>query len=493
MKGFLVMSEYNFKPDYEDWWKRKTLKMEDVIWLILGINPNDVNCYREYEISNKPKDPWYWAFYNYVELIYPGRRIGEYYSIYSKILDGVKKKDAFQIIYNHHNPIHSDALSFAKSHGLIKTEEKLEKYTDHNLFILDCNKFAPSFVTTEIQALGALLGFSPSYFERYKGLFDKVQDEINRVGYFYLYSLTSEERWFYDEFTKCIIEQCDEHDPIFLFDKLNHLTNLKIWKNDFPLYVQESYEEGFSFDQDVYNALFQVGISMPEYKKDSWAIKYYEEWIKRKPVWDAITASCLYRGGNPDEGREFWNFNKKKNLKMNGYYLYTDYLSYSSEDGKIKEQIKIIDFIHQHILAGNLKENGKDNEGKYLFNPKEITIFFRDYCPNSYQPIALFEALGIKNENNNSQELNLEPSHKEYDFTAIPKKDRESIVLDYALKIWQSNNYPKIGWVHREIENNPCFKIGKTRWATICKPVTEKKLAELVSRKNAEKRGKNTF
>lgn len=34
------MSEYNFKPDFLDWWERQSISQENCAWLIMGIDPD---------------------------------------------------------------------------------------------------------------------------------------------------------------------------------------------------------------------------------------------------------------------------------------------------------------------------------------------------------------------------------------------------------------------------------------------------------------------
>jgi hypothetical protein len=80
MKGFLEMSEYNFVPDYVVSWKKRNLSKNDLIWLILGADPDHV---KKYESLNGKSDKsqeehsWYWAFYNRYDRKYPPARISD--------------------------------------------------------------------------------------------------------------------------------------------------------------------------------------------------------------------------------------------------------------------------------------------------------------------------------------------------------------------------------------------------------------------------------
>lgn len=90
-----------------------------------------------------------------------------------------------------------------------------------------------------------------------------------------------------------------------------------------------------------------------------------------------------------------------------------------------------------------------------------------------------------------------------YDLSTMKTEDRDKLVLNYAVHVWEeyrkenNGNPPRIVYVHDKIEKNECFKRTKTKangeptpsYQTITKNITYKLLDEIQSRKNAQKCG----
>lgn len=96
---------------------------------------------------------------------------------------------------------------------------------------------------------------------------------------------------------------------------------------------------------------------------------------------------------------------------------------------------------------------------------------------------------------NNDREVSRVKNH---DLSIMKRKDREKMVLDYAVQVWEqyqkehNRNTPPIKYVQDQIKCNPSFAYSSNRPSvkTILKPITEKAVSkEIQSRKSAEKRG----
>lgn len=92
---------------------------------------------------------------------------------------------------------------------------------------------------------------------------------------------------------------------------------------------------------------------------------------------------------------------------------------------------------------------------------------------------------------------------KIYNLSTMKKEDRETLVLEYAVHVWEEyqkehkEKEPRIGYVHNQIHQNKNFiRTGKNKrgeptpsYKTITKEITEEQILKIIqSRKNAEKR-----
>jgi hypothetical protein len=60
----------DFTPNYENWWNKPDLTKEELIWLMVGISPQDMSHYRTLEgKTDKTPDEEKWCrnFFNYFD------------------------------------------------------------------------------------------------------------------------------------------------------------------------------------------------------------------------------------------------------------------------------------------------------------------------------------------------------------------------------------------------------------------------------------------
>ncbi|PCK00083.1 MAG: hypothetical protein COA45_04175 [Zetaproteobacteria bacterium] len=487
------MSEYDFEPDYTEWWDKVNLTKEQLVWLILGINPDNIEKYEQLKnihvVNSDSEKKWKYAFKNYFYEFDPF--LSHHFSQYLKLLKSGSKENIFKEAYDACLNINENCLFFLFQKEHLKKRPELEKYKEHSMY--DLNIKSSNEAQNENQILGKLLGVEPVYFERFIILDDKCEIEDPDSNDFVAYvRFSPDDKWFYSEYGRFIGAYYDvHHTDITRFFRM--IKTYKLWDGGFESYCQKTHDAGFVFRQKTYENLEFLGIKI-KYSQDGWAYKFYEDWIKRKPLWSLELAADLYLGIDPNKVRELHGFGEFKK-GQSGHSLHDrQTIMFLDENGEwndpviedIEEQTLLKEFVRQHILKGTLKSAHDDGQGNYEFEPVDITKFFKDYCPNTYQPQALFDVLGITNDSIKSDNINTEYENKIYDFEVMRKPARDKLVLDYAIDYWTQNGRPKIGYVHKAIKDNPNFNLGNKSIKTITKDITERKIiSEIQSRKNA--------
>jgi len=497
MKGFLEMDEYNFVPNYVAWWKKRDLSKNQMVYLMLGLNPDDAVRYEG--IQNKPnrsddENSWLSKFDIYCYNL--DRDLNNHHKHSLLLLKSETKDKIFQEAYENSFKINKTFYDFLVKNKSIKESKDLEAYKDHTMFEIKDDDIGRVCPINGNYHIARILNVNGAYFDRFINLDDKNASEPFDQNDFCAYDrFTPDEKWFYNEYGDFL----REYYGVSFSDLTGQIRNIKpyvLFCDDFNQYCQKLHDEGFIFKDKTYKHLKKIGVSL-KYSQEGWACKFYVDWVKKKPLWTAQDAAKLYLGISLANERGFFGFPEFQ-VGESGYglghfsaiYFFNENGEW--EDAKIKNFIKetsLIDFVKRHDVLGNIRVAYRDGDS-LEFKPKEIVQFLRKYCPNTHQPKALFQALGI-----GTNEENIKNTESvEYEFAAISKSDREIIVLNYALKLWEENDQPRVGWVHKKIIDNPGFIIGKKKWPTVLKPITEKKLSqESQSRKIAENRGKNTI
>jgi hypothetical protein len=404
MKGFLEMVEYNFEPDYSYWWNKKDLTVEELAVLIFGVTPNDYDRYiKDFDGSRRhinDNEAFITEMGKFirkrdsaitVENIMRSRD----YLVENNYWENDKHsfiKNVYEIgiairlpAHCHLLSMHQDFLDYLDSIGERPTH--FDKYNDVSIYKLNTDKLTVNDISSEDEAISIIFEREPKYFYR----FIKIISENKEID-----KLSSEDRFFYMKYPD------DYFGKHAIFNYYKRIKELALWNGDFRAYIQNLFNEGFIPSKDFINFLSTRDITLT-YSPDSWAIKFYNDWIARSPVWNLSDAAKLYLGTCPYNKRDFFGFGTI-DICSSGYQLYDSksvfFLDKNGDlenipNGRFKKDTCLKEFAKKHIELENLKAVSKEESGNYKFKPSEITLFFEKYCPNTYKPQALFDALGI--------------------------------------------------------------------------------------------------
>jgi len=406
------MAEYNFEPEYSLWLKKDNLSKEQLIWLMFGINAEDIrhnlSLSSKTDITQKEQE-WLWAFRNYCDSC--NHFLGNHARDYMKLLKSTSKDKIFQEAYEAHMKINGRCKSALLESGLLKPSEKLEKYKEHAQYEAEVDLTTIPKTDNENQALAVMLVVEPRQFDRFINLDDKcVSEPSDENGYVAYVKFSPDEKWFYSEYGDFLKTHYDaHHTSISNFSR--EVRKYCKWEGDFSKYCQLVHDGGVIFRKKTYEHLVKKGVIL-EYSHDGWAYKFYSDWVKRKPLWSAELAAKLYTGSDPNNGRGFYGFGEFEKGEA-GYSLHdSKTVMFLDENGEwndpvlesFEKETSLHEFVKRHVAKGTLKFMYDDGDGNYEFEPLEITKFFKQHCPNTYQPQALFEVLGM-NENHKSDEI----------------------------------------------------------------------------------------
>jgi hypothetical protein len=125
MKGFLEMDDYNFVPDYATWWDKEDLTKEQLCWLALGVNPEEIKKLGKPDLQDnqysKNYVKWSAAFLNYLDTTPCGFSTQYLYdnhkNIYEYVEMGLNKESFIENLYDYNHKFpksFSDFLSQIK-------------------------------------------------------------------------------------------------------------------------------------------------------------------------------------------------------------------------------------------------------------------------------------------------------------------------------------------------------------------------------------------
>lgn len=338
---------------------------------------------------------------------------------------------------------------------------------------------SPEEVKDENAAIAALFLCESKFFNKFYLMSINLKNEIIRKE-----NLATDEKTFLDNFRIFL------HDiyPEPHFDKLvwcaifrlsEKIRTLNAWKGDFRDYVQSIHNEGIIFPNICYANLKKLGIEL-SYTREGWAYNFYADWVKRKPLWTLQEAAKLYMGSDPYNGREFEGMGEPQE-RVSGYKFFdieSILFVNSNEETEISNvplsdfQNSLKKFIDDNIAAGELStKNGK-------FEPLEIISFFKKKIPNTHQPLALFEVLGIADKPN-------EKIIEKYQIQTMTKSDRETVLWAIALEIYKGNKTLKVIELHKKIKEHPSVNnndIPERKWNTFLHPITKKELDSKIAK-----------
>lgn len=401
MKGFLEMPEYNFIPDYAAWWKKRDLSKKQMVWLILGVNPNDV--IKNQELLNKldrsdDEQNWLMRFDNFCYQLRPF--LGNDYRNYMEILKSEKKEEIVQEAYAAYFDIDNSLYAFLVENGGVIEREELELYKNYTIFEVKKENNGEDLVN-ENSALAKILNVDGAYFDRFVVLEEICQkSKSERDGFSAYVDFIPEDKWFYSEYGKFIYKTLEMHHTDFM-PFILEIKSRRLFRGDFGQYCQSLHDEGFIFQRKTYEHLKNICV-YPEYSEKGWAYNFYKGWMNRRPLWTLTEAAKLYLGMAPYGEERFYQL-RDNHKKKSGHGLidYKTVLFFEENGdwndkaiGDFSKHCSLPEFAKRHISLGNLNvahQNGDEPE----FKPIDIVKFFRDYCPNTYEPKALFQVLGL--------------------------------------------------------------------------------------------------
>jgi hypothetical protein len=375
MKGFLVMSEPDFKPDYSYWWNKKNLTKGELVTLALGINPEAHSRANEPDKLNETVQ-YFNKFYDYIEreTTYSDkfesirRRILEKYWL-DKPMD---KHAIVNILYDLGSLLfsglymHPDFLAYLASVNEKPTH--FDSYYNHEQYLCDFETVLSKKDMSENESIGLLMGFEATNLIRFtETAYKKWEDK------------TPEERFFNAQYTDFLKKSGVEYGCYqTLIDTVNDIKIKKLWSGDFQVFLNTVYDKGYIFSDRILEKFSYT----PEYSKEGWAYKFYQRWLKNA-VWTFDEAKLLFKGECPDGRRNFIDFSQQKT------YVHDLIL-----DPSINEYVDFKDRFTRAIAAQNIISRGKNAEGQDLFIPKEIVQWLLDNTQHR-PPKQLLDVLDI--------------------------------------------------------------------------------------------------
>lgn len=380
------MDEYNFEPDFEKWWNKKSLSEEDLSILIFGLNPDQFKKY--IEIGNRERNDEERNFLdNYHAYISSQKQHNDIYKIdelRSLLLKesywGRGKKNFIKNVYENGlaysgEQISEKFVSYLSSIG--EMPNHFDQYKDFSKYRADISLIEFKNIKTEDEAFSYLLGLSPEYFYKFKKYIDDRR--IKKIEW---KEIDLETRFFSQQYFLFIRQEygfLDIFGEEILFKAYRFAKSLNLWDGIFSNYVQCLYDEGFIFRSNIYEKLGGLGIK-PTYSKNSWAEQFYKRWIKEK-LWTLDESQSLFKGQSPIKGRSFHDLSQNS-------WSFSNNLFWESFDEKFLEIDKRIE---RCIVSGTL--DIKNIEGKTYFYPKKIVSWMLEnfvYAPPSILLELLF-------------------------------------------------------------------------------------------------------
>jgi hypothetical protein len=297
-------------------------------------------------------------------------------------------------------------------------------------------------IEDEDTALSLLFGLEPESFKKFLDLIGQYSFEHDSSPYD---TFAEEEKIFFVEYNDFIKKEFEgvkwNKRTLFkyIYNPYKKAKELNLWCGDFKSYTLSLYNNGFIFRPEIAKALKKLGIELV-YSSDSWAIQFYKR-CRTQGIWNLKLAASLYLGMSPNKKREFIclasnNIHTKKagfalispdtiaEYDENGKYIdehqpsLEKYMEFG--DSLYDESIESLEcFVRNQIEDGNLKFVRDDGKGKLFFKPEEIVSFFKKHLPLTYQPKALYIALGLAKRSTSPP-----PSKKSFD-------DHKKIYMQY--------------------------------------------------------------
>jgi len=372
MKGFLVMAEYNFEPDYEAWWKKDSLSLNELFPLACGLCPEAYMRWRQaYEPEHRNSKQV--GILKKTQKFYSKRddaaRV-EDIMVWLERFEKEKKwngdkntimdlfySDSFpQRTGNNFLPSpHPDFIDYLKSIG--ELPEYVVKYTD-SYFDVDYGSINIADINDEDAAISVLFGCKIEPFKRWLKFASGNHPVENR---------TADDNAFWIACRKYFGSGSSIDDGGYTYNCYQDLKHLDKWSGDFIEYSKVLYNEGVIYPKDTQSYLGNNGAKL-EYTEESWAYKFYEGWLA-KDLWTLEQALCLFKGECPNAGRNYLDFSQSKFAAYGLDWMKDKYT------GKL--DVKISDAIQDSIDADKLHLASQRN-GQLRFKPKDIVEWLLD-------------------------------------------------------------------------------------------------------------------
>ncbi len=500
MKGFLVMAEYNFEPDYEVWWNKPDLGKEDIIWLLFGLNPNDVARHRELSKNDSKtheEQPWYWGFGNYFDQKDPF--LARNFHQHNELLEWKNDKSLLvKDAYEGHLQVNGGLLDFLIDADEYSRNPDLEDYKDTAKYLFDFDKSDLENVGREEEAFSLLLGLNPEFFIRFKEVDTKASKRRGSKSDFTAYvDLEPQDKWFYSsyrDFLKVEYKYLEMVPDQYLLRAYKKAKDLNLWKGAFKGYAQSLYDEGFRFKAQTYEWLKDKGIDL-KYSNDAWAISFYERWLK-ECVWSLQYAMYLFQGRDPRKDKRHF-----EDLSQNPFLINPMRDDPSAWDIYDEGFYDVDKRLAKYVTAGSIEEFEHNDVAHY--KPKDIIVWLLEHIPVN-PPEALLEVVlseekkndygqGKLNKEKEAQEASeaKSKSQKWSDLKTMQKKERDKILFDVALKIYEKDTKLKLNALHGRVKIDPIVSndnISEANWKTFLKPIIKTKLDKAIAEKRAKAR-----
>lgn len=415
-----MKKEYNFEPNYKEWWNKENLEKEELLWLMLGINPNDTKHARE--LDNKTsltteEIQWKNSFFNYYYNI--DAFIGKTIKQHDELLEWKDSKHTLlKDAYEAHLPINDSFLNHLVSIDEFKNNPKLENYKDHSKYKLNEEEVSTDSISNEEEAFAVLLGLNHEFFSHFVKL-DNLQAETpkDERGYAAYINFSPEDKWFYSSYRKFI---GNEYAHLDMFSDSKLLSTYKKakalngWNDSFKDYTKLLNDEGFIFRQETYTYLASNSIEII-CSDDAWATRFYQRWIK-EGLWSVKEALALLKGNDPRKDKRGF-----EDLSQNPFIINFTKDEPSAWDIFDDNFFDVEKRLQKHVAAEHIE--AFDCNGVLHYKPKAVIEWMIEHIPVN-PPKALLDILSLETQDS----YNKEKEGKEAS-EGLKKKRNEDILI----------------------------------------------------------------
>jgi hypothetical protein len=348
-----------FVPDYEKWFKKRTIEEGDAYLLMHGVEPKDFERYSKDDSLRRDRrllDDKFWLEYDRFlasltditgAISVPQNKPKGFRNYSSQLKwENVWNGDLYHLcneLYERCYVLPESLLKFLESKN--KRPTHFDHYKDEQQYVADYSKWLKDSSLKNIakeDALYLFLGLEPKFGKKYRDIFSKYDSSIE------LNRWENEDRFFYKSYD---------------YYSVNHVPEIRncpeYKKGEFFNFVQELYNAGYTPCDELISYLKKIGRE-PKYDEDGEIYKHYKEYSE-KPRWSIEEFACLMWGKHPrcPERRMITCFNSFNELNFRRIPENNDYhVSFSDGTHSLYAER---DFLSRYQI--------KDADGYY---PKEL-------------------------------------------------------------------------------------------------------------------------